>query len=258
MQECDSVCHKKQGDSTINLITLLLCASLTRPCIDNVQFSVYEQDSPNKVVFLMGGTGTDSDYWFDDLNLFENHKDILFVGVAQSCRLKDDLEIIIDWVNENYEIPRRDNWSFFGFSLGAYQIYSIAMKNYHNVFGNYCAVGGGADAGLEEDPDICFLYVCYGSGDMDKSSAEFAIKKLEENGYLNQHNFKREILQGECHSLAEAKKGLSNFLYEIDRVEVVNKNIWKMIHQKGVIKWVAKGRERNDKRRSNKQGYCVS
>lgn len=189
-----------------------MCASLTRPCVDNVKFTVYEQDKPSKIVFLQGGDSTTDEWWFKDLEQFADYPDTLFVGVGQSLYLKDDLGIIIEYVQENYDVPYRNDWSFVGFSLGAYNVFSTALTYHYETFGNYAAIGGGTVTDLEENPNINLLYVCYGDKDYDKCSADVAVKDLQDKGYINEHNYVNYIMSNTPHNLEEAKNGLKSFL----------------------------------------------
>lgn len=196
------------------LISLCLYADLMSVKIDNIEFTLYQQNEPKEVVFLMGGDATDDKWWFKDLSLFEEYPDTLFVGVSQSYNLKDDLKTIIHWIKTEYEFKNREQWSFVGFSLGAYKTFDTALKYYSDTFGNYAAIGGGTNPELEEEPNINFLYLAYGEHDFDKSSVDFAEKCLD--GYISSSNFKKEVFADVGHSLEEAKQGLQKFLMELE------------------------------------------
>jgi len=196
---------------------LCLYADLMTVKVDNVSFTVYQQEEPTKVVFLMGGVETTSKYFFNDLSIFQDYPDTLFVGVCQSYKLEDDLEKIIDFVKTEYEITEREQWSFYGFSLGAYKTFDTALRHFSDTFGNYAAIGGGTDPELEEEPNINFLYLAYGEHDFDKSSADFAEKCLD--GYISSTNFKKEVYDDIGHSYKEAKLGLQKFLMELKHDE---------------------------------------
>jgi len=200
-------------------MTLALCATLSRHTVDNVTFTTLEANEPKNVVFLAAGEGTDDEWWFSDTTVFSGYENTLFIGVAQTATFKEDLGVIINWVNTHYSLPMRTQWSFCGFSLGAYETFSVALDYYYGFFGNYAAIGGGTSTRLVVNPNINFMYVCYGEHDIDKSSAIYAVKKLRANGFINARNYKGEVFKNEGHTVSEARKGLANFLEYISNTE---------------------------------------
>lgn len=198
------------------LITTLLCLTLLRPCVNDVQFTVYEQETPDNVVFLMPGLHMNDEYWFRDISIYENYKNTLFIGVGHSDRLSEDLKNIISWVNANYDFPDRNQWSFCGYSSGAFELFEVVMNNYSSVFGNYGAFSGGSYASLSGADAFNYLYVCYGSDDVGMWSVFNVRDTLSAKGLITEDNYEERIIYGYGHCWDVALIGFQEFMEGIN------------------------------------------